>query len=98
MATAESPQTDPPKKKKSLFKRTVPRKKPTEPISESPELVGTEKSQDEPNDLDFFKQSKDVFPMVLQEVSEERPPSPEKHDRKRRKVSVEPESATPPLR
>lgn len=97
MATAESPQTDPPKKKK-LFKRTVPRKKPIEPNSESPELAGTEKSQDEPNDIDFFKQSKNVFPMVLQEVLEEKSPSPEKHDRKRRKVSVEPASTTPPIR
>lgn len=94
MATAESPQTDAPKKKKSLFRRTVPRKKPTDPNSESHELVGTEKSQEEFNDLDFFKRSKDVFPMVLQEVLEEKAPSPEKHDRKRRKVSIEPGSAT----
>ncbi|KAM7207150.1 hypothetical protein V8F20_002416 [Naviculisporaceae sp. PSN 640] len=81
------------KEKKSLFKRTVPRKKLGE--QKSPEVSNDAERQDETNDLDFFSRAKDVFPMVLQEVLEkEKSPSPERHDRKRRKLSTEPEAAT----
>lgn len=92
MASADLSPPDPPKGRKSLFKRTVPRKKQ---VQQSPEAKSDDKPQDENNDLDFFKRSKDVFPMVLQEVLEEqKPPSPGRHDRKRRKLSAEPETST----
>ncbi|KAM7216948.1 hypothetical protein V8F06_007711 [Rhypophila decipiens] len=94
MATMESPAPDSSKKKKpSLFKRTVPRKKPTQ--QSSPEAANDEQSREETDDLDFFSRSKEVFPMALKEVLEEqKPPSPEKHDCKRRKVSIEQATGT----
>ncbi|KAM7189531.1 hypothetical protein V8F33_010009 [Rhypophila sp. PSN 637] len=89
----ESPAPDSSKKKPSLFKRTVPRKKPTQ--QSSPEAANDEQPREEIHDLDFFSRSKEVFPMALKEVLEEqKPPSPEKHDRKRRKVSIEQATGT----
>jgi len=46
---------------------------------------------DDENDLDFFRQSKKVFPRVIKEMEEEaqRPATPDGHGRKRRKTSLD---------
>ncbi|KAL2159442.1 hypothetical protein VTH06DRAFT_2447 [Thermothelomyces fergusii] len=74
-----------PKKKALPFKRTVARKQQ----SQQPQQTdGEAKKADEENDLDFFRHTDEVFPQVLQEVSEGK--DRENHDRKRRKLSTPP--------
>lgn len=73
---------EPPKKKRSLpFRRTVARKSPVRDTSDG----------DDENDLDFFRQSKKMFPKVIEEMEEDaqRPTTPDGHDRKRRKTSLD---------
>ena len=71
-------------KKKLPFKRTVARK----PLGDAP---STEKEPE--NDLDFFRRSKEVIPLVLEEVEKsferEKTSSPQSHERKRKRPSLD---------
>ena len=87
----ESTIADPPKKKKALpFKRTVARSKP---LGDAP--TDSDRPKEAENDIEFFRRGKDVFPIVLEEVERrvetEKTKSPENHERKRRKVSLDSE-------
>ncbi|KAK3339005.1 ubiquitin-2 like Rad60 SUMO-like-domain-containing protein [Neurospora tetraspora] len=84
--------TDVPKKRRALpFKRTVART----PVNEPPPSHAPENNSDEDDPLAFFRRSKDVFPMVLEDLqrasSEEKvkpSESPkEGHVNKKRRVS-----------
>ncbi|KAK0719462.1 hypothetical protein B0H67DRAFT_152616 [Lasiosphaeris hirsuta] len=66
-----TPPPDTTKKKKRLpFKRTVARKSSEDATNNSGTPDAKEPNEDD-NGLDFFRRSKDVFPMVLEEVAHE---------------------------
>jgi len=82
---------DPPKKKKALpFKRTVARSKP---LGDTP--TDSDRPKEAEDDIEFFRRGKDVFPTVLEEVErrveKEKTKSPQNHERKRRKISLDSE-------
>ncbi|KAK3352816.1 ubiquitin-2 like Rad60 SUMO-like-domain-containing protein [Lasiosphaeria hispida] len=94
---------DTPKKKKKLpFKRTVARKS-SEDAANNPGAPGAKEPNEDDNGLDFFRRSKDVFPMALEEVAHElkegkggkgrRESSSDQHARKRLKLSPDSERA-----
>ncbi|KAG7288103.1 hypothetical protein NEMBOFW57_007626 [Staphylotrichum longicolle] len=70
-----------PPKRKLPFKRTVARQQPSN--------ADTKKADDDDNDLDLFRHSKEVFPEILREAQEaEEEKERQEHERKRRKLSA----------
>ncbi|KAK3323906.1 hypothetical protein B0T19DRAFT_216589 [Cercophora scortea] len=103
MTAPDSQPAAPAKTRRLPFKRTVARRKSP---AISPDAADAKKDEDDDNYLDFFRRSKDVFPMALEEAEsgsssddkskiKKRAPSPEKQDHKRRKVSLEQEDGSP---
>ncbi|KAK3687622.1 ubiquitin-2 like Rad60 SUMO-like-domain-containing protein [Podospora appendiculata] len=99
MTAPDSQPAAPSKTRRLPFKRTVARRQSP---AVSPDAADTKKDEDDDDYLDFFRRSKDVFPMALEEAASDsnsdekttmnkRASSPEKHDHKRRKVSLEQE-------
>lgn len=70
-----------PPKRKLPFKRTVARQQPSN--------TDAKKADDDDNDLDLFRHSKEVFPEILREAQEaEEEKERQEHERKRRKLSA----------
>ncbi|KAK4121711.1 hypothetical protein N657DRAFT_577231, partial [Parathielavia appendiculata] len=81
---AQDEQAAPAPKRRALpFKRTVARKQ---------QAVTNTRDNEEDNDLDLFRHSKEVFPEILREVQEAE--EEQQHDRKRRRTSASPSHGT----
>ena len=92
MASPEAEPVPGPKKKRLPFKRTVPRQTLVEKAADG---------DSENNDIEFFRRTNDIMPMVLQDMNRSPTPekkptpqrkgsfhlSPDKRDRKRVKIS-----------